>query len=448
MNNDLNSLYGNGSNDNTNTNPNPNQSTGEDLNSMYNALMTPKVEEPQPTINNEPQNTNEMQPSQSVINNQGLINPELQSNNSSQSNTLDNNNQFIPPQENTNMMNNQPIANQDNNMMNNNNPNSMFNPPDSISNQAIPTPPQESNNNSNNNVNDSDDKYVEAFVGPAYQDFVNGAFNVGAFFLTSLYFFYRKMFLYGLAFFIGQIGLSIILKQFYIAFIVNLACGFLANKIYIGFAKGKVKKLSKKYSEGELLSKCEEKGGTSVGLVFLGIFVEFILALIIVVIVMVIYGAAIITAIFGAMAGGSTATNDSSYSGMTLYDVDFVLAEKYEYKMPIGLVDESSTDGENFKYTYGNGLNICEYEMGRVSGKTNVSKYAENYAKEYNETSTEKQVNNIKWYEIINKENGGETYTYLTEKDNRIYEFRYETLKSQPKCIQIKDQILNTIKEK
>ena len=75
MNNDLNSLYGNGSNDNPN--PNQNQSTGEDLSSMYNALMTPKVEEePQPTINNEPQNINEMQPSQSVINNQGLINPE------------------------------------------------------------------------------------------------------------------------------------------------------------------------------------------------------------------------------------------------------------------------------------------------------------------------------------------------------------------------------------
>ena len=94
------------------------------------------------------------------------------------------------------------------------------------------------------------------------------------------------MFLYGLAFFIGQTGLSLILGKFYIAIIVNLACGFLANKIYIGFARGKVKKLSKKYSGEELISKCEEKGGTSIGMVFLGMFVEFILALIVLFILM------------------------------------------------------------------------------------------------------------------------------------------------------------------
>ena len=304
MNNDLNSLYGNDSNENTNTNPN--QSTGEDLNSMYNALMTPKVEEPQPTINNEPQNINnepqninEMQPSQSVINNQGLINPELQSNNSSQSNTLDNNNQFIQPQENTNMMNNPPIANQNNSMMTDNNSNNMFNSPNSISNQAIPNQQQEPNNNQDDN---EEENLLEAFVGPAYLDFVNGGFNVGAFFLTSLYFFYRKMFLYGLAFFIGQIGLSIILKQFYFAFIVNLACGFLTNKIYIGFAKGKVKKLSKKYSGGELLSKCEEKGGTSVGLVILGVFAESILLIIVVFIMMFVMGAALFSSILGGVS--------------------------------------------------------------------------------------------------------------------------------------------------
>lgn len=154
----------------------------------------------------------------------------------------------------------------------------------------------------NKNPNAVDEKLVEAFVGPAYQAFVKGQFNPGAFFLTSLYFFYRKMFLYGLAFFVGQILLSMILGKAYIAILINIACALTANKIYLNFAKTKVKKLSKTTPQEQLLSKCEEKGGTSVGLVFLGMFVEFILLLVVIVIAMFVFGAALFASILGGLS--------------------------------------------------------------------------------------------------------------------------------------------------
>ena len=73
-----------------------------------------------------------------------------------------------------------------------------------IPNQVNATPQQgltfqftDVNQQKNNNV-DEDEVLLEAFVGENYNSFKTDSFNVGAFFLNTIYLFYRKMVLYAL----------------------------------------------------------------------------------------------------------------------------------------------------------------------------------------------------------------------------------------------------------
>ena len=120
--------------------------------------------------------------------------------------------------------------------------------------QSTPEPEQP---NKTNNVTGTDIKAAKAFVGENYQNFVNGGFNIGAFFFGPLYYFYRKMYLYGFILLIIEGTLSPL------ALIIRIVCGFITNGIYLNFVSEKVKELSSQYSGDELINQCKQKGGTS-----------------------------------------------------------------------------------------------------------------------------------------------------------------------------------------
>ena len=114
-------------------------------------------------------------------------------------------------------------------------------PPPGAPNPA-PVQTMTQNDNSTDGVSPEDDTYVRAFVGEKYDSFKNSKFNVGAFFFPVPYFFYRKMFLYGLLLMVIS---SIILFVFSSAntfgmFIIWIGSGLLANPLYLGFANNKV----------------------------------------------------------------------------------------------------------------------------------------------------------------------------------------------------------------
>lgn len=253
---DLNSLYGNQpSVPNQNNQPNVPTNTNQNINDLYgNQVQQPvqqqPVIQPQEQINN--QIPNQQVQEQPVVN-QPVQQPEVPTQNSQ------------PQQE--------PVQ-------------PRINPHPELGPIPGQTPPGD-------NTNPVDDEYVQAFVGPNYQDFVQSQFNIGAFFLAQIYFFYRKMFLYGLAIYAVELTILMLTGKVYIGLIVSLGFGFLTNKIYLNFARNKVNKLKQKYQGGDLKMMCEKKGGTSVGFAILGMVIEVISALIVLFIMMFVVGAAI-----------------------------------------------------------------------------------------------------------------------------------------------------------
>ena len=143
--------------------------------------------------------------------------------------------------------------------------------------------------NSNNNQTD-EEELLKAFIGKNYDKITTRPFNIAGFFFTTFYLFYRKMFLYGIILFFINFIISIIIKNFIIILLLGIIVGFLINKLYLNYAKKKIEKIKLKNSEKnieELKIICSTKGGTSIGKIFLGLFVEIIITFVTLIILII-----------------------------------------------------------------------------------------------------------------------------------------------------------------
>ena len=156
-------------------------------------------------------------------------------------------------------------------------------------NQNINQPIQQANQvTPNNTINTNEDEILlECFVGENYSKIRYSKFNIGALFAAPLYFFYRKMIIYGILFLILQMAISSIINNEYSSIFLFAIAAVTINKIYINFANKKIAKIKEKNKDktlNELKVICAKKGGTSIPLIFLGIFIVFIIGFITVII--------------------------------------------------------------------------------------------------------------------------------------------------------------------
>ena len=156
-------------------------------------------------------------------------------------------------------------------------------------NQNINQPIQQANQvTPNNAINTNEDEILlESFVGENYSKIRYNKFNIGALFAAPLYFFYRKMIIYGILFLILHTAISSIINNEYSSIFLFAIAAVTVNKIYINFAKKKIAKIKEKNKDktlNELKVICAKKGGTSIPLIFLGIFIVFIIGFITVII--------------------------------------------------------------------------------------------------------------------------------------------------------------------
>ena len=156
-------------------------------------------------------------------------------------------------------------------------------------NQNINQPIQQANQvTPNNAINTNEDEILlECFVGENYSKIRYDKFNIGALFAAPLYFFYRKMIIYGILFLILQMAISSIINNEYSSIFLFAIAAVTINKIYINFAKKKIAKIKEKNKDktlNELKVICAKKGGTSIPLIFLGIFIVFIIGFITIII--------------------------------------------------------------------------------------------------------------------------------------------------------------------
>ena len=122
------------------------------------------------------------------------------------------------------------------------------------------------------NSNNSDNiKYIQAFIGDKYNDFINGGISWCVLLFGYIYIAYRKMYGYALFIFLIFSIINIFLNSFFAAlFWIFIAFRF--KDKYILFANNEVNILKKEHiniSEEELLLICRKKGGTNIFMAFL-----------------------------------------------------------------------------------------------------------------------------------------------------------------------------------
>ena len=224
------------------------------------------------------------------FNNTNLSNPSIvQKDNQHLSNNLENNQEQssvetleenqVPQSINTNLetQNNNEITFQDNNSQN------------SSTNEASIS------NNLNMDISNKnqDDDLLKSFIGNNYEKITTKKFNFAGLFFGALYMFYRKMYIYALLIYIINFIILKIIKlpilNLIINLIINILIGLFINTLYIKFANQKINKIKNKNntkSNEEIKSICIQKGGTSVGYIFLGFISEILLSIFLSVIMM------------------------------------------------------------------------------------------------------------------------------------------------------------------
>lgn len=135
--------------------------------------------------------------------------------------------------------------------------------------------PQQSINQQPITNTSEDNELLKAFIGNNYEKLTTRKFNFSGFFFSSLYMFYRKMFITGLLITLA----SSIISNFYpaAALLFAIVVGLTVNNIYLKYANKEIEKI-KATNPGksfeELKTICSKKGGTSGAGIFLGILIS------------------------------------------------------------------------------------------------------------------------------------------------------------------------------
>ncbi len=230
-------------------------------------------------------------------------------------------------------------SNNNNPLFNNNSPinnSSNNNPIDNTSNNNQEKPTQDNNqtiqNQPNNGLTENDkEAYIKAFIGKNYDKIKDLKFSLPAFFLNVTYMLYRKMFLYSILLFIIVLIVGTIFPIGAIA--LPIAAALLFKPLYMNFVKAKVTKIitnNSGKSKEEIMDICSKKGGTSIGLIFLGGFVETIIIAIYLAIMFFVIGATFINAFIKylpeGLENGSITIEESDnfdYSGFDTNEADY-----------------------------------------------------------------------------------------------------------------------------
>lgn len=142
------------------------------------------------------------------------------------------------------------------------------------------------NNNQDNSIvnvfngdNSNNIKYIKAFIGDKYNEFVNGGISWCCFLFGYIYIVYRKMYGYAIIVFF----LSFFINLFSNLFLTSIVWIFIAFRfkdkyvLYVNNQVNEIKKACSNASEEELLLICKEKGGTNILMVILVIILTIVI---------------------------------------------------------------------------------------------------------------------------------------------------------------------------
>ena len=332
-----------------------------------------------------------------------------------------------------------------------------------IINEVMPNN-QEINNNAFRQYYTADDeKYLKAYIGSNFEKISSGKFSFPAFFLTSLYLYYRKMYLLGLAVqflaplamipliiivavFTASLGLGILgfILPFGLLLIINIVLGLSFNKFYLRHSVIKVEMLKQKYPNDEqaLLTTCTLKGGTSLFKAILIFLIPIAISVIIVVFAIVSFGISIFNNLFDT---------SGPYKGIMSYGPEGNVTTNFSLTVP----SVFEQDGTNYTYDTGGTatFNECEFSFNVVNGYTNADTLSKEMSEYYFDDNVveSKIINGINWYSFSDSDSINKTYYNLTDRNNKVYlaEFEIGAGVTNPSiCENYYNEIMNSISYK
>lgn len=313
---------------------------------------------------------------------------------------------------------------------------------------------QSVDNQKQNNI--TDEELLKVFIGAHYDKITIHSFNAFGFLFSTLYMFYRKMFLYALLLFFVEIVIVNIIPAYFLIPILNIFIGLFINNIYALYAHKKIVKIRKNSVTGnidEIKQRCIELGGVSIRSLVAGILIEMIVMLVIIVIRSL--PGLNFPAIAPLLKKESTVKNaDITYNGTISYDTSIDMKKEFIINRPEKFIDKSAEYDYNYEYLANEGIfNKCSVFLTAIE-KYNSASYLLNQMAIYNDNKKPAKVakisvNKIDWYTFSYQDDFGLTYYYGTTKNNRVYLLTYQIQKESPSdCIQYKEEIINSIQSK
>lgn len=230
------------------------------------------------------------------------------------------------------------------------------------------------NDNNNNNYygNDNNEEFKKAYMGNLYEKVTqNKKFSIPAFFFGGIYFFYRKLYLFGFIFTLLSC----------LPIINNIICGFVFYPLY----KSSVNKKLNKYKNvtqnpNQLIDLAKNKGGTSI----LAALLSIVILTAIIIVILIISLPNILQNLIDPLIqnpqsnpqANNTINNNEVYEQTAQYDTynfynDYIL----EYDSLNWTLDESSNSLVNGNYKLSfiqslENLSTSGYDINTESGRS------------------------------------------------------------------------------
>ena len=309
-----------------------------------------------------------------------------------------------------------------------------------------------------------EEQLIYEYIGNNHKKIVHKRFNFAALFFNALYFFYRKMTVFGILLLIVNV---VLMNYFPLGILVLcLFCGLFTNKIYVSHVKKKINIIEKRNMDAglpALLVICEKEGGTSGSLVLVGIILSGVISF-----VFSKYGTSIDykKLFYDLMNKGSDVIDkiedevekfnedsilipigDRKYEGTMTYESETDIYDVFSFSFPEEFVDNNVSNMANYKYK-DSSFDGCAVDVYQPEGYSTGESLVKQMKKYHAPDKVLKKVtsNNIHWI-TFDYTNIGNFYVYGTTINGKPYMFEFYTFgeKYKEECMSYKDTIINGV---
>lgn len=293
---------------------------------------------------------------------------------------------------------------------------------------------------------------IKSYVGIKYQDISMSSFNFWAGFFGPLYFYYRKMYFYGIIYALINVLTMLLMLVNPLVYIGGsvvifiLAC-LITNSMYLGFAKTQVFKIAAsmpKANQFELQKICQNKGGTSI---LLAILINIGVGMVSGMLMSILGIATIFTSLIGGMEQKKLPRDNTPIGDVIEYTVPDVFVEDEKNSNYLVYYETDIVDDKEVK------RKACVFNIGLVSGhetSKDLITFMADSDKRYNRVSTYKTEVGDSWDMYDFKSNGSHEIYRAKKINGHIVLISYISVKGSADgvCDSYLEEIMNSVIEK